>query len=929
VYKPSGLAVGSFYICTTLANARSGTFINISADGSSKVWKDLTNLHPSSTLNGIVSGPFGSGYIYPEGFQISAQDNVVAPFGSYPHISAALQYETSEFIEGMYEHLANIGPSGAAQHATSLAQSMFFNDTYAFFYGGSGGSTGVGAYSSSTYYDWQVFGGIVKTYEALRQHRLETSGGLHGVGSGETAGSLLSQSKLGHTLRYAPSPFDSATWGIVSPMLSDGKAKLILHEAQGAARHGGGAASLAFTYNGTHVFAQRRYALVYSRQYKTYKNLKFYDRSAPNYSDSYAIAHVEDPTKGFDPYSFNIQISGIVGQGLTVPSIENLDASSIYLELYRTTDGGTEFFLVDSYLAGLIVAYDKISDADLADKEALYTTGGVVGYDPAPQSKSIARVGDFLAFGDVVEESAPRLLNMTVPANPGTFTTLTSVGHGLVNGDAVTFWGLTTLGLSQPLGKSYFVVDATPDTFSISLTPGGAVLTLSETVGTLFTLGVQQLTKLSYRVRQSFPGIGWSSPESFFVDLESDVVCVGRAQENFVAVCKQGVYRLEGRFDEQGQGGMVAKKISDRVGGVSALCGITVNDTFYFMGQDGFYITDGYKVNPLTVHLEGRHQALVSADISTYSPQMNSVQCTYDRGKNRILWTVSPTPANSPDALWVMHLNHSTTERGSVTEWLNGVDFAPTAVGFFRGQVIRGDRQGFVFKHSDDLNNDPAIDRGAQALKSFTKEIVPVYRQLPEDFGDRANRKWVSKSLFQFSNNGPLTVSLKSINDKATDAGVDMKGIRYRDSNYSGIIKEKRTFPAGVSGNTFQGLRCHTKQIEFNKSEVILYASDDYAKCTSSSGTVQLASGFWPTPEGTIIDQYIYLETDGYSQGHRITAVSDAFLTAPTMPNVTSKKWVIKGIPRDEKVEILAYTIYSNAQESQPNPPSGSDGGNA
>jgi hypothetical protein len=556
-----------------------------------------------------------------------------------------------------------------------------------------------------------------------------------------------------------------------------------------------------------------------------------------------------------------------------------------------------------------------------------------VGHDQAPRCKSVARADDYLLFGGIVEDGIPQIDAVSFPIAAAT-TTFNLTSHGLAVGQAVVFWGVTAstlTGITE--GKIYYVKSVpTSSTFTLAADPRASASAISYTVTvvaqTLY-MGRQKLTELKNRVRQSFPGIGFSSPASFYADAESDVIQVGKAQENFVVLCKQGLYRVEGRFSEQGQGGMVLKKISDKVGGVSALGGITVNDLFYFCGQDGFYVTDGYKVNLISPHLKERHKGIVSSDLFTYSAKNNFIQAAYDRIENRIAWTVDPDGTGYPTSLFVMHLNHTTTERGSLTEWKNSTNFAPTAVGYFRGQLLRGDYQGFVFKHDSSYTFDYKITRASTGTLTTTGVAIPFkYRALPEDFGDRGLRKWVSKVLLQFTNNGSLTMALKSVNDKATSLARSLKSIRYR-SEYSGIIKEKRTFPAGAAGTGYQGFRCHTKQLQMESdSSAILYGSDDYALLTSVGAVATLASGNWPTPLGLLLDFNIYLETDSYVTGYPITAVSTNQLTATALPNVTGKKWIIKGAPRTETPEILSYSLYSASIESQPTPPSGDSGGN-
>lgn len=77
----------------------------------------------------------------------------------------------------------------------------------------------------------------------------------------------------------------------------------------------------------------------------------------------------------------------------------------------------------------------------------------------------------------------------TTPATPTfTFTTLTfaaddrltAVAHGMPNGTRLVLTTATTLPAGLALATSYFVRDATADTFNVSLTPGGAVVAVTD-----------------------------------------------------------------------------------------------------------------------------------------------------------------------------------------------------------------------------------------------------------------------------------------------------------------------------------------------------------------------------------------------------------------------------------------------------------------
>lgn len=76
----------------------------------------------------------------------------------------------------------------------------------------------------------------------------------------------------------------------------------------------------------------------------------------------------------------------------------------------------------------------------------------------------------------------------TVDATDLTNNTITSSGHGLVNGDRVIVYNVFAETIPGGLteGAVYFVVGATADTFQVALTSGGAAVDLVTTQGELY-----------------------------------------------------------------------------------------------------------------------------------------------------------------------------------------------------------------------------------------------------------------------------------------------------------------------------------------------------------------------------------------------------------------------------------------------------------
>ena len=104
--------------------------------------------------------------------------------------------------------------------------------------------------------------------------------------------------------------------------------------------------------------------------------------------------------------------------------------------------------------------------------------------------------------------------------SPVTFTASTSTvnrtAHGFANGKTVTFWNISgTTGVVN--GQVYYVINRTADTFQVSLTPGGAAVTLTgdgtaaltryrQAIVTVAPQAGQNLTALSLNVKHSQTG---------------------------------------------------------------------------------------------------------------------------------------------------------------------------------------------------------------------------------------------------------------------------------------------------------------------------------------------------------------------------------------------------------------------------------------
>lgn len=104
-----------------------------------------------------------------------------------------------------------------------------------------------------------------------------------------------------------------------------------------------------------------------------------------------------------EPSSSTLAISSI--PALSNGAGDNYDTTNIKKEIYRTIDGGKQFFKVGEVTNATTSFNDTVSDATLQNNEPLYTTGGVPDNDPPPLAKFCHSVNGFTYYAYVKEGS--------------------------------------------------------------------------------------------------------------------------------------------------------------------------------------------------------------------------------------------------------------------------------------------------------------------------------------------------------------------------------------------------------------------------------------------------------------------------------------------------------------------------------------------
>lgn len=181
------------------------------------------------------------------------------------------------------------------------------------------------------------------------------------------------------------------------------------------------------------------YALVFTHSYTVEPNgIQYLVRSNPIFSASTLIATsypVGSVPVNIYPTLFNAQpIVTTHGNLLTdLPVVENdattnYDTANINLEIYRTTDGGQNFFLIGTVPNGTTQFLDMVNDSlegidgslSVDEGKPLYTTGGVVGDDQPPPCKFTHMLGGYVYYGAIFDTGQffPNRMRQSKPNAP-------------------------------------------------------------------------------------------------------------------------------------------------------------------------------------------------------------------------------------------------------------------------------------------------------------------------------------------------------------------------------------------------------------------------------------------------------------------------------------------------------------------------------
>jgi hypothetical protein len=576
------------------------------------------------------------------------------------------------------------------------------------------------------------------------------------------------------------------------------------------------------------------------------------------------------------------------------------------------------------------------------------TTGNVLFSDVGSPSDSFAVDGHL----DVEFSDIPVLAN-TIETNFDVTNIKIDIYRTVNNG--TVFYKIATINNGQTTYKDN-TPDSTPTTDittnEVLYTTGGVVandrpprcLTVHVKNDTAYYGNVIYGSEhINFRFMQSIPGDIDSVPESFYGDIDDEIICISSTKSNVVLLCRNNsVYRVDGEYDALGRGGTLTERISDTANCISPQCAVQALDGVFWLGTDGAYFTDGFRVQKLNTDYDKTYKSFITNNSGQVLDSRNfKVQGKYDKKKNRVWWTFQRNDSLDTDFCYILDLNWGISDKCTFTT-ASGTSFYPTAIEFYNGELIRCDSRGYVLLHQDNLFVDPKIDITRPPASWYDETIIYQMETIAFNFGTSATRKYVTKVNVSCETTTNLGLQIISNNDDNKKIG-DLSPIRYRGNilwgdpdvywgdlslewNKQGLLHETRRMPA-------QSLRCNFKSIKLTNAKVAIISSDliGTASINANAKTVTLTNTTtydWPSRS---VGYFIAFEYDNFTKEYEIILRTGDVLIYndfySTSQSGTNQKWILRGYAKGEVLNLLNMSIIYEMSGPTLNPFRSSESG--
>lgn len=645
---------------------------------------------------------------------------------------------------------------------------------------------------------------------------------------------------------------------------------------------------------------------------------------------------------------------------------QNFDTTNVKIKIYRTIANGT-----NAYYIG------QVNNANVASQTATITIAA-----PGVVTVAAATVVTMATFAPVVFTTTGALPTgitagttyyVTI-ASPTTFKISTSVANA-VAGVYVTTSGAQS-GVHTIQIQNGFFTDSTTDAAllgqqvsgdpvatPVELYTNGGVLSntlpprckfIHVLKGITYYANICEITD-AYPYNEFHPmrviQSGLNSPDicnsQNYIDFPEEVTGISSWNDNLIVFTKNHAYRVNGQFDELGQGQIDFEDITKNVGCISHYSIVQTNVGLVWAAADGFYWTDGFGFSKISKHINETYKSVFENSkptldqvpfpdlgpypVVTYYTDISQIMPygVYDKLNERVYWSVRLNQSSTDnDSFIILDLKFGSKEEGVFTIRTFGENIYPSCIAYSTlgtNGVVIGESRGYFLYQDKDILTDITVDTSLSPSDWEVQPLIPTIKTNLIDFGAPNVKKWVPKVTVKMSQLSKALIQANSYNDGSLVA-VPLKEIRsfknctwddpyyqWSDSiiwNDTSTIEEMRRFPATK-------IRCITKQVEITYSDTIIYNSDDYGLATTVAATHTVT--FAPTytnglmPDDlhgyrvSFVDDEYVKEYEIISQSGNTVTVSDPYNTFTTKSN---SKWQISGIAKNQDFTLDNYIIH-------------------
>lgn len=456
------------------------------------------------------------------------------------------------------------------------------------------------------------------------------------------------------------------------------------------------------------------------------------------------------------------------------------------------------------------------------------------------------------------------------------------------------------------------------------------------------------------RILQAIPNTPDAAPATFTYDLEDELTGLSSSRSNLIALCKNSLYRISGGFNLQGQGALIAEKISDAMGNLNAKGIVRTEIGVFFAGTDGFYYTDGFQIIKISIDLDKTYAKLTASD-----SQKRAIIGSYDKIGRRIFWSLKTSETDTaPSVTYIYHVDYGVKPSGAFTTMSNGLNYRPTSMVHRAGVMYVGHEKGAVLKTYPHAKADAAINylltTGIKFDGTFRTYHIPYhYKSVAVDMGTTFNRKWLTKVHIVGQNQGDMLLQSYALRDlNQTQQGKQaMAPVNYRGNavwgdprcvwgnpaekwEYDGKMDLWRRFPKNT-------LRSDFMQLELLPYNGVVYSSSqDYPEGVLAQGDDNIVSMPLSFPPYTdlrwprdIEGMTLYTSLDEYTTGYPILTVATNFFTIDGSVGFgTQFEWEIRGYKKEQRVSLssmlIHFTYLGNSNQAYPGPNTGNGPGN-